>query len=64
MHILMKYQLSSISQKLINPTDPSQITLTYTIFSKISKIFQDILYFLKFLKFFHISKIFYDFFSF
>ena len=40
MHILMKYQLSSISQKLINPTDPSQITLTYTVLYG-SKMFWD-----------------------
>ena len=38
MHILMKYQLSSISQKLINPTDPSQITLTYTVLYFLDKI--------------------------
>ena len=28
---LVKYQLSSFSQKLISPTDPSQFTLTYAV---------------------------------
>ena len=27
----VKYQLSSFSQKLISPTDPSQFTLTYAV---------------------------------
>ena len=41
MHILMKYQPCSFSQKLINPTDPSQITLTYTVLlEKLRKIKQ------------------------
>ena len=30
---LVKYQLSSFSQKLISPTDPSQFTLTYAVLS-------------------------------
>ena len=40
---LVKYQLSSFSQKLISPTDPSQFTLTYAVLRQRAEIYIDIL---------------------